>query len=226
VLFAVTCLSILALATGPILVAAGRGQNAGPLVDGFALGVVLALVVVAIVPHLYSELGVPALALLAAGYALLGLAESTGERLAGGMTSLVVPALTIHSLLDGAALALAFRSGARSTVGPPLVIALIVHRFAEGLAAGAALLPRFGRRYTGLCIAAMGVATIVGASFGNDIVARLGERTLHAVVAFGMGVILHLIGHGRARVMRNAGAAIAFAVGLVLAAVLPVAFGG
>jgi uncharacterized protein len=190
-------LSVLALAMGPMLVGFGRGHA---FVDGvvhvFTLVVAPTIVIAAILPHLYEELGALGPALVAVGYCAFWLSERHGEHVAHIAASILMPALTVHSLVDGASLALALRSAAG--IAPPLLaLALVVHRLPEGLFIGKALLPRIGALGTAGCVCLLAIATVTGAAMGGQALSRLNHDVLHAIVAAGIGAILRSLLHRR-----------------------------
>lgn len=218
-------LSVVGLALGPLLVALGRGQRSiGPLVDGAALALVPGLVGLRLAPHLVEELGAPALALMALGFVGLWLAERRGanaDRVGGAV---VFPTMLLHSLSDGAGLALAFASG--SDGGALLAVAIVLHRLPEGLVLAAHLVPRLGWRATLARIAALAVATFVGGMGGASLLERVPEWLLESFVALGLGALLRLSLHAphgvdtrsaRARALAAAG----FLAGLALVFAVP-----
>jgi hypothetical protein len=183
-------LSVLALALGPVLAGFARG---GHLVDRavhvFTLVVAPAIVVAGILPHLYKEIGALGPALVALGYVAFWLSERHSERAAHIATSIVMPALTVHSLVDGASLAVALRS-AVGLAPSLLTLALVVHRLPEGLFVGRALLPRIGILRTAGCVCLLAMATVTGAAAGGQALGHLNDDVLHAIVAAGVGAIL------------------------------------
>jgi hypothetical protein len=194
-LFAIAS-SILALAMGPLLVGFGRGKSVDRAVRIVTVVVAPAIVAVGILPHLYEALGPLGPALVAAGYAALWLSERHGEHTAHVAASMVVPALTVHSLVDGASLTVALQSAVG--VAPPLLaLALAVHRVPEGLFVGRALLPRLGVLGTAGCVGLLSLATVAGAAAGSQALGRMNERMLHAIVAIGIGAILRALLHRR-----------------------------
>lgn len=142
-------MSVLGLLVGPALVALGRGRRMGAsAVDGFALGVVPALLLLRLVPHVVEGAGAWGVALVCAGFGVLWLADRghdhahPADDARTAMTlgaRLVVPALVLHALSDGAALAMAtvgghsHGHGAEHGVGESLAGAVLLHRLPEGL---------------------------------------------------------------------------------------------
>jgi uncharacterized protein len=189
--------SVLALAVGPVLVGRSRGEGAvHGIAHVLAHLVAPAVVVAGVVPHLYAEIGALGPGLVALGYAASWLAERNGERPVSFATVVILPALVVHSLVDGASLALA----SRSAVGLApclLVLALAAHRLPEGVFLGRALLPHVGAAGTAACVCVLAAATVVGAAVGGRALDRLGDGGSHAIVAAGVGAILRSLVHRR-----------------------------
>lgn len=156
---------------------------------GAAAGALLVIAGVHILPDAWSaaELaGISVWAVLAvagASFWLAGLAVRRGcacqldKEAAGGAGT--ASALALHRLLEGVALAL----GGSFVVA----VALFVHAFAEGLAAGT-LLSSVSRRRAALWLAAMCVSPVVGAAVATAAVFPVrAEPVLLAVVAGVLG---------------------------------------
>src|SRR3954452_5570483 len=127
-------LSLAGLALGPALVALGRKQAlVFAVIEGLTLGLVPALLLLRLLPHLYEEAGPAAILLMAVGYAGFWLIERRSHGAGAHLRqSVIVPAMAVHSLLDGSSLALAFAAGSGPT-SALLAGALVLHRFPEGL---------------------------------------------------------------------------------------------
>jgi zinc transporter ZupT len=132
-------------------------------VDGFALGVVPALLLLRLVPHVVEGAGAWGVALVCIGFGALWLADRghdhahPADDARTAMTlgaRLVVPALVLHALSDGAALAMAtvgghsHAHGADHDLGGSLAGAVLLHRLPEGLFLTMTFLPRVGWRGT------------------------------------------------------------------------------
>lgn len=156
---------IIGLATLAGVWLARRQAARRELCFGAAAGALLVIAGLHLLPDAWSAAGqarifvwaIPAVA--TASFALTGLAVRRGcacqaERQAAGGAG-TAGAITLHRLLEGAALALA---------GSVLVaVALVVHAFAEGLAAGA-LLNTAPRRQVALWLTAMCASPVAGAA--------------------------------------------------------------
>jgi len=109
----------------------------------------------------------------------------------------VVTVLAIHSLLDGASLAVAQRLqiGRASSV---LMAALVIHRLPEGLVVGALIIPRHGLKVAATCAAILAIMMLAGAAGGRALLQHADGRTLNLAVAGGMGALLRAVLHGHA----------------------------
>jgi uncharacterized protein len=227
VLAAVLLLSLLGFAVGPLLVAWGRGRHVpSAAIDGFTLGVVPTLLLLHLVPHVVEEVGVGALGLVALGYGLLWAADRRahdgGERIG---TAVLLPALVVHALGDGAGLAIASSaSGQREHVSAGLGLALVLHRLPEGLFLATALVPALGWRKAIPRLSMVASATVFGALLGSALLARIPDAVFDAVAAFGIGAMLRLATHRHGAPLEpstRALSAVTFVVGAVVAAWIP-----
>ncbi len=189
-------LSLAGIAVGPAMVAFGRSFNRGAaVVDGFTLGAVPALLMLRLVPHVVEGAGPLALLLVLAGFGLLVFADRAwhhgGTRVGEGV---VIPALMLHALSDGAGLAMAASAGSRG-VGGQLAVALLLHRIPEGLFITTTLLHRHGWRGTILRLGAVALATVVGAVGGRALLTVVPDAVFDCVVALGLGAMLRLSLH-------------------------------
>jgi hypothetical protein len=188
-------LSMLAPAGGLGLVVAGRDRPGLRLaIDGFIVGVVPFLVGVHVLPDLWHRLGALAPCVVAMGYGTFWLVERAAEhqRL---HARVVVSVLALHSLLDGASLAVAQRLGSGRT-SAILIAALVVHRLPEGLVMGALLLPRHGLQVAATGAALLAVMTLAGAAGGRELLQRADGWSVSLAVAAGMGALLRAVLHG------------------------------
>lgn len=221
-------LSLAGLAVGPLLAAIGRGRALTlAALEGLTLGLLPALLLVRHLPHVTEEIGVAAVAAMAAGYAGLTLLErrrhAAGERVGRG---LVVTALAIHAFTDGAGLALAAAAaeGGRAE-GALLGAALLVHRMPEGLFLVTAVLPELGWARTLARLGVVALATVLGAVVGDGALDRVPHELFEGFIAVGLGAMLAMAlhGHGLApgsRASRRV-SGVAFLVGAVAAVAVP-----
>ncbi|WP_437333622.1 permease [Sorangium sp. So ce394] len=223
----VVALSIVGLATGPLLVALGR-RRALPTsaLDGLTLGLVPTLVLARHLPHAVEEIGPQAVLWTALGYVALSLAEhrrrDTGEVLG---REIAFSALAVHGLLDGAGLALAAAAADGGADGLLIASAVLVHRLPEGLSLAARFLPAWGWRQLALRLGLLGLLTLLGALLGQRLMDGLPHASLEVFIALGLGVLLRLVVHTHEAPPRSktarAASAVAFVSGLCAALALP-----
>lgn len=222
-------LSVVGLAIGPALVAVGRGRALiAATIEGLTLGLVPILIVTRLLPHVMEELGLAAFALALAGYLVLWLVErrrhDLGDRVG---QAVIIPALALHALSDGAALSLAFAASSREdgSAGVIFVLAIVMHRVPEGLFIATRLLPAFGWPRTLRWIALLAVTMVVGALAGRSLLDHVPDALFDAIMAFGLGAMIRMVMHAHAPPpsaprYRAAGGA-SFVVGAALALGLP-----
>jgi uncharacterized protein len=188
-------LSVLGLFAGAALVALGRLRlGATSALEGLALGMLPALVLLRLLPHAYESLGLGALALAAAGFAAVGLSHRAGERVEARLGgALVLPALILHAITDGAALAIS-STGRVGDSAWLLALAAILHRIPEGFFV-ASRRQAHGSRAALLAAAPLALATVAGAILGERIFEVLPDSALDAVLAVGAGAMLRLFLH-------------------------------
>jgi uncharacterized membrane protein YraQ (UPF0718 family) len=220
-------LSLLGLSLGPLLAAFGRGRaEFAAALDGITLGLVPALIVTRLLPHTWASLGVGALVAFGAGFMLLFLADSLHHVRASAFgKAMVVPALAVHALSDGAALAVATSAREVGHAGTLLGIAVVLHRLPEGLFLATTLGRSTGARGLALRLSLLGAATIVGAFGSQALLAHVPDAAFDAVTAFGLGAMLRLVLHShgdrpegtRARAVSG----VAMVLGLIGAVAIP-----
>ncbi len=171
------------------------GSAAAFLVHRPALAGIACSVLVGVLPHQWAGIGVLAPLLVAAGYTVFWALHRHSAKAAHAAASALLPALVVHSLLDGAALGLLFGGPVSEAERWPVALALIVHRLPEGVFVRAMIGPRFGARGVFAVLGTLATATVAGAALSGSAVARLDERVVHAVLAFGLGMLLREVGH-------------------------------
>jgi uncharacterized protein len=195
-LVAVALLSGLGLAIGPGLIALGQGDRwTRATIEGFAFGVIPPLMVTYSLPHLYEDGGLAVPLLAVSGYAGAAWLDRRGHH-SGVRAAVVFPALAVHSLLDGAALASTFAVRREGAAAGILGFALIAHRVPEGLLIGAAFVPRIGLRATLQRTCLLVAATSVGVLGGAAVLVRETGALAHTMIALVLGVLLHSVVHG------------------------------
>jgi zinc transporter ZupT len=176
-------LSVLGLFAGAGLVALGRLRlGATSALEGLALGMLPALVLLRLLPHAYESLGPFALALAAVGFGAVSLSHHAGERAEARLGgALVLPALLLHAVTDGAALAMSNTGRVGDSAGF-LALAAILHRIPEGFFI-ASRQRAHGARAALLAAAPLAIATIAGAFLGQRIFDVLPDSALDGVLA-------------------------------------------
>ena len=196
-LVAAVILSALGLTIGPGLVALGqRHQPLSAAIAGFTPGAVPTLVVTRLLPHLYEEAGLSVPLLMVGGYVGASWLEDRGGHSARGQAAFVFPALAVHSLLDGAALASVFAVRGDGAAAHVLGVALVAYRVPEGLLLGAVFVPRLGLRDTLKRTGLLAAATFLGAVGEAAVLAHRSGVAAHAMIALPLGVLLHSVVHG------------------------------
>jgi uncharacterized protein len=186
--------TLTALGLGPAVARVARQQP--PLltfIDGFVLVCIGGLVLLDVVPHALEHGDLLALVFIVAGYALPGMAErllTFGVR----QTHLIVMVLamlgiTVHSLLDGSALA---QSGALS--GSLLGYGVLLHQLPVSLMVWWVLSDRHPV-VPWTVLALMGGAIVVGYAAETSVFAALPERAARLFEALVGGSLLHVIAH-------------------------------
>ena len=229
-LAAAVAFSILGLALGPIFLAWSSGRVLpSAAIDGLTLGLVPAVVLLRLMPHVHEEVGPLTLGLVAAGYLGLWNVERRRHGAFGRLGQVVaLPALLVHATADGATLGVVLGPGAAAVeTGALLAAAVLLHRVPEGLFVARAIVPASGWRRAVAWLAALSVATCVGALLGERALSLAPHHVFHGVVAVGLGAILRLATHthGRAPATRREIAVfvVAIAVGLGVNALVPAA---
>lgn len=201
--FAVT-LSVIGLLLGPVLYAWGRGRQTPSIaIEGFTLGLVPAVVLLRLLPHIAEEIGLIALLLLVVGYGILFAVERLRHRALGRAGEVVaLPALFIHAAADGTTLGIVLGQSASSASAPNgalLAAAVLIHRLPEGLFVARTLVPESGWRRTIAWLIALSAATCVGAALGDRLLSVAPSGLFHGVVAVGLGAMLRLATHTHSR---------------------------
>jgi hypothetical protein len=210
-------LSVLGLAVGPLLLAWGRGRALpSAAMEGLTLGLVPAVVLLRLLPHVYEETGPISLALLAGGYGVLWVVERRRHRSLGRVGQAVaLPALFVHGTIDGATLGVVLAPGQAADGGVLLAAALLIHRLPEGLFVARALVPEVGWRRTIGWLAALAMATVGGAVLGDRVLTLAPHEVFHAIVAVGLGAILRLVTHTHERTPQTRAGVLMFVFALI-----------
>jgi hypothetical protein len=192
---AVLALSLIMLFTGPVLfLALARRGSVTRAIDRIIVVVLVLLVLLLLVPHTVQSLGWSALLCLAIGYGLPGLLEALVRRSAQTLhlatLLLALAGLLLHALLDGAGLA-----GSEYRSGEVLAVAIILHRFGDGLMLWLIMQPVFGARSAWLMLGGMAVATVVGYAGSARVLPVADAELILVMQAVITGTIMHSLVH-------------------------------
>lgn len=201
-------LSLLFLYTGPFIYELFIKQNAEKkiaylkIIDGFVFVSITGLLLEHIVPHIYEEANPWLFIFLLLGFLGPNILESNLLKAAKSVHAisllLALSGLLIHSVFDGAGLAL----GALGKLGAladndyskyNLPIALIIHNLPVGLTVWWLLVPPYGRKSALTLISAMSIATIIGFFATNNINLYKDHDFFHSFEAFFIGSLLHVV---------------------------------
>jgi len=220
-------LSVVGLLVGPALTSWARGRAVAlAALDGATLGIIPALLLARLLPHLVEAVGAAAVVAVAGGYVGYLLIESRGHRRAAQLgLMLVLPTLALHSFLDGTALAIACTRPDVSVAGTALAGALVVHKVPEGLFVSSRLTPHLAGLRSFAPVLTLGATTVLGGLTGRELLAHAPDATLHVLVAVGIGIMLRMVvhRHGETEVTpaERAASACAFLGALVLVVATP-----
>ncbi len=196
----VLLLSLVALACGPLLATVlSRTPRAHDFLDGLVLVALCGLVLVHVLPHAVGLAGGPALLAAALGFLMpygLERLTSRGSRLGAHrfLVPVVATSFGVHGFIDGAALV----DHASEAAAPASVIALaiVLHRFPDGLAIWSVVRPMRGARAALVVLGALGVLTIVGFVAGGPALDGRAAPWIALLQSFVAGSVLHVIVHG------------------------------
>jgi len=196
-LYVLVILSVLGLCAGASLALLGRSRaQAASALDAAVLGMVPTLVLARLLPHTFESLGVFCVALAALGFVLADRSMHGHSHHAQRTLSntLVLPALWLHTLADGAALAVS-SSGRIGHSSVLVAAAVILHRIPEGLFVASRLQNPKSPRSTCLAILPLALSSLLGAYLGDELLNVLPDVALDAVLALGAGAMLRLAVH-------------------------------
>ena len=183
---------LVAPAIGAVLyVVLHRRPRTMRLIDTIVFVALPLLIAWQVLPHVWLERQIAPLLAVGAGVGLLYLLERFSETLArhtdNATILLGVLSMVLHALLEGGALLV----GPSST---PFTYALVLHRVAVGLLIWWLLEPRHGVRGALIGVAAVIVATVIGALAGTELLPD-DHSVLEMYQAFVSGSLLHVVLH-------------------------------
>ena len=188
-------LSLLALATGPLLFKLARhSRGTASALDGFVRVSVVGLVLGGFLPQAWETGGWLALCLFLGGMFLPQLLHAASHRSSRRGSALEISvaslAFVIHAWLDGSALVEADVHGHdHSSLG----WAAIFHRIPESVGIWWLVRGRFGRRVGFLALAGIAGITALGHSFGLALMQSQHSSWLALLQAFAGGALLHIV---------------------------------
>ena len=178
-----------------------------------AAGTLLGVTLFSIIPECYGVLPLWQLAaILGSGYAVFFIIsryvfhvcpacaashfdEATTHRF-GEIAAAMVIALSLHSTMDGLALALGIRDGMRASLDSSMFFAICVHKVPEGLALCALLLAAGFRKSIALAwVAFVESTTLLGGAIGLWVVQRVPMSWLDSLLAHVGGGFIFLALH-------------------------------
>ena len=210
-------LSLVALALGPILYGACQKNNlVRSVLDGLLFVTIAGIVVVHIVPDVYSIAGVTALAFLAAGVAVAFLVErrpAVGDaNRYGWIIFLGAIGLALHAAMDGIALLPGdhlheleadlqeghdhdhdHESGLEGLLSNHLALGVILHRIPVGMAIWWVVRPQLGTIMAVGALAIIAFATSAAFLLGEPVIELMEARSVAFFQAFVAGTLLHVI---------------------------------
>ncbi len=189
---------LLALITpfaGPLLfIWLSRGGQLAKTIDQVIVVVLIVLVIALLLPETLEALGWMSVLLVLAGYLLPGVLEFLVRRAAETLhlasLAFALIGLMLHAMLDGAGLV-----GGEAGVGNSLGLAIVLHRFGEGLMLWLIVKPALGSRTAWLTLVGMAAATGVGYMFSERLLPLAGEQSVLILQAVIIGTIIHSLVH-------------------------------
>ena len=187
------CCSVLILAAVPVIYRLCRGRSqALTALDGFVFVSMGGIILLDFLPHAIDEGGWLCVLFAAVGVGLPTMIERRGHKLGEHFHRLALYlgllGLLIHSMLDGAALAI---SAGDST----LPIAVILHRLPVGLTVWWLVRWSKGRGTALLLLAALGILTALGYFTGSEFLAGLKGSGLAWFQSLVAGSLFHVVLH-------------------------------
>ncbi len=188
-------LSLITTFAGPVLFLwLSKGGRLAKTIDQLIVLVLILLVIVLLLPETFETLGWIAILLVLAGYLLPGVLEFLVRRAAETLhlasLGFALAGLMLHALLDGAGLA-----GGELGAADGLALAIILHRFGEGLMVWLIVQPAFGARAAWSTLVGMAAAMVLGFEFSERLLPLTGEQGVVILQAVIIGTIIHSLLH-------------------------------
>ena len=145
-----------------------------------------------VLPHAWEEQNVLLILAVTGGLVLPILVERAFQSIADETDNLAIAAglsgLVLHALLEGAALT-------PTSLDPPLVAAIILHRIPMSLVIWWLIFPRFGTKKAAAGIGLLVLATLAGYSLGSEFLSGLQGDGPALYQAFVSGSLIHVVFH-------------------------------
>ncbi|MDD5309536.1 MAG: hypothetical protein PHU25_19640 [Deltaproteobacteria bacterium] len=191
-------IAVAALAAGPVLAQIlGANRRAAAVIDGFVLFTVGGIALFDVLPEALAGGGLPAVLAAIAGVATPALLARfvRHERAVTfrGALILALVGLAAHAFLDGTALA--GGGHGHEDHARMLALAVVFHRFPEGLAIWWLVRPSFGVRAACLVILAQALSTLGGYFGGGALMLGASEQAVSTFQALMAGLLLHVLTH-------------------------------
>jgi uncharacterized protein len=191
-------IAVAALAAGPVLAQIlGANRRAAAVIDGFVLVTVGGIALLDVLPEALAGGKLPAALAVIAGIAAPALLARF-VRLEGAVTfraTLIISlfGLAAHAFLDGTALA--GGGHVHDDHARMLALAVVFHRFPEGLAIWWLVRPSFGVRAACLVILAQALSTLCGYFGGGALMLGASDQGVSTFQALMAGLLLHVLTH-------------------------------
>lgn len=171
-----------------------RGGFIAQAFDSLMIVVLVVLITFLLIPESWTELGYWSVALILTGYLVPGLLEHLVKRAAHTFhlvsLLLALAGLALHALLDGAALTMG-----HGGVPSNLSLAIVIHRFGEGMTLWMMVQPVFGKHAAFAVLGFVALATIGGYLLSEIVLGLEGDNAMYVIQALIIGMIAHSLLH-------------------------------
>ncbi|MGE0400278.1 MAG: hypothetical protein AB7T06_26415 [Kofleriaceae bacterium] len=163
------------------------------MLDAITLALVPGVVLTRLLPHLIEDGAAGPVAGLVGGYVGFQLLEARAHRNASRVgVAMVLPALAIHAVFDGATLGLALGGDATHVECAALIGAVLLHRIPEGLFVGS-IMANARRAVVWSAVVLLASLTVLGALVGGEVLSSLPHDVSHVGIAVGLGIMVRMV---------------------------------